>query len=126
MTAKYRAWQAVSIAVKDGRLRKASDLVCVDCGAPAAHYDHRDYLKPLDVDPVCVGCNRRRGAGLNRNVIVDGKPNALSESIIIRVTPRDHAKFHSRAIRAGFPSVSEWCRELMRHGVVRDGSEAAA
>ena len=33
---------------------------CVDCGKPAHSYDHRDYEKPLDVEPVCRSCNRRR------------------------------------------------------------------
>lgn len=34
---------------------------CRDCRKRAVHYDHRDYGKPLDVDPVCQGCNVRRG-----------------------------------------------------------------
>jgi hypothetical protein len=37
------------------------DVRCVDCGAPATDYDHRNYDKPLDVDPVCHKCNCRRG-----------------------------------------------------------------
>lgn len=41
---------------------------CVDCGDEAIHYDHRDYLKPLDVVPVCGGCNKKRGPGLNGGV----------------------------------------------------------
>jgi|SRR6185312_2177944 len=36
-------------------------IACVDCGAPAQEYDHRDYGKPLDVEPVCICCNRSRG-----------------------------------------------------------------
>lgn len=35
--------------------------VCVDCGAPAECHDHRDYSKPLHVEPVCRSCNVRRG-----------------------------------------------------------------
>lgn len=34
---------------------------CVDCGAIATEYDHRDYSRPLDVDPVCSSCNKLRG-----------------------------------------------------------------
>ena len=38
---------------------------CVDCGAPAAHRDHRLYSYPLQVDFVCSGCNGRRGPALD-------------------------------------------------------------
>lgn len=37
---------------------------CADCGEPAYCYDHRDYRKPIDVQPVCRACNQRRGPGL--------------------------------------------------------------
>lgn len=36
---------------------------CVDCGIGAQCYDHRDYTKPLEVEPVCIRCNRLRGPG---------------------------------------------------------------
>ena len=44
-----------------GRLPNAKTLICVDCGAQAHDYDHRDYRKPLDVVPVCRSCNLKRG-----------------------------------------------------------------
>ena len=34
---------------------------CVDCGEPAEMYDHRNYYKPLEVEPVCRKCNGQRG-----------------------------------------------------------------
>lgn len=35
---------------------------CVDCKQyDAKFYEHRDYFKPWDVQPVCGGCNRSRG-----------------------------------------------------------------
>lgn len=37
------------------------DYACTDCGAAAEHYDHRDYARPLDVEPVCRACNVHRG-----------------------------------------------------------------
>lgn len=40
-------------------------IPCVDCGCPAAHYEHRDYWKPLDVEPTCVPCNFKRGPALH-------------------------------------------------------------
>lgn len=49
-------------AIKRGRVKPITpDTQCVDCGKPAKHYDHRDYNKPYEVEPVCVSCNIRRG-----------------------------------------------------------------
>lgn len=55
---------AVTAAVRRGDLKPAKECVCVDCGAPARHYDHRDYNKPLEVGPVCPSCNARRGPAM--------------------------------------------------------------
>ena len=53
----------VARAVKNKELPVLDGSIsCLDCGSPATCYDHRDYAKPLDVDPVCHGCNLRRGA----------------------------------------------------------------
>ncbi len=53
---------AVAKAKKDGTLPELDGSVpCVDCGAPARDYDHRNYDNPLDVVPVCRRCNIRRG-----------------------------------------------------------------
>ena len=61
-----QAHVAVGKAVQAGLLPKLDGSIpCVDCGAPAVNYDHRDYLRPLDVHPVCRSCNWRRGRGLN-------------------------------------------------------------
>ena len=60
-----RAHRAVLIAVKAGDLPPAREQRCVDCGEPARNYDHRDYNRPLDVEPVCIACNRRRGPAAN-------------------------------------------------------------
>jgi hypothetical protein len=54
------AHQAVYIAVKKGELPKQNTLKCTDCGKQARDYDHRDYTKPLDVEPVCRSCNQLR------------------------------------------------------------------
>lgn len=34
---------------------------CVDCGAQAVDLDHRDYMRPFHVEPVCRPCNMKRG-----------------------------------------------------------------
>lgn len=57
----YRAKIAVCLAVRKGILIRIGAHVCVDCGAEAQAYDHRDYRKPLEVEPVCFKCNARRG-----------------------------------------------------------------
>ena len=56
----------VSKAVKAGDIPHISTQSCVDCGKQAAAYDHRDYNKPLDVEPVCKSCNYKRGAAIPR------------------------------------------------------------
>jgi hypothetical protein len=67
----YKAHQIVAREVEGGRLPAlgfGSGITCVDCGKYAAQcYDHRDYTKPLEVDPVCGGCNVRRGPGYPYN-----------------------------------------------------------
>ena len=36
-------------------------MKCTDCEARATQYDHREYAKPLEVEPVCAKHNRERG-----------------------------------------------------------------
>ena len=53
---------AVSKAIKEGRLPPLDgSIACVDCGRAAEVWEHREYERPLDVDPVCRSCNCRRG-----------------------------------------------------------------
>lgn len=53
--------------VRQGKIPRACELLCVDCGKGATDYDHRDYTKPLEVAPTCRSCNRRRGPGYPYN-----------------------------------------------------------
>lgn len=70
VTSSYRdrlvakASNLVAKAIREGKLKPQTECICVDCGAQAECYDHRDYHKPLEVVPVCKGCNNRRGPGL--------------------------------------------------------------
>lgn len=57
-------WSAINRKVLP-HPRKAGP--CVDCGKGAHCYDHRDYTKPLAVEPVCIRCNRLRGPGFPYN-----------------------------------------------------------
>lgn len=61
MKVQAAAMGKVHAAIKYGRLPSYLGKLCVDCGAPAQCHDHRDYSRPLDVEPVCWSCNRRRG-----------------------------------------------------------------
>jgi hypothetical protein len=58
-----RATCAVFQAIKQGKLARPSAFACADCGKPATQYDHRDYSRPLHVEPVCGSCNKLRGPG---------------------------------------------------------------
>lgn len=60
---KYLALRYVKVGIELGVLPKLNGTVrCVDCGDVATDYEHRDYFRPLDVEPVCHGCNVRRGS----------------------------------------------------------------
>lgn len=57
-----KAHTLVAAAIRKGVLPKLDgSIACADCGCAAKEYDHRDYARPLDVEPVCIKCNRRRG-----------------------------------------------------------------
>lgn len=60
-----RITSIVHNAVSLGILPKLDGSIpCVDCGKPATDYDHRDYNRPLDVDPTCHSCNLKRGPAI--------------------------------------------------------------
>lgn len=61
----HNAHSYVAKAIRDGYLARPSTLTCIDCGQPAEVYDHRDYNKPLTVEPVCHACNLNRGPGIS-------------------------------------------------------------
>lgn len=74
MTSKERniqqwACNQVKMAIERGEIPalngSAGFIACADCGERAEQYDHRDYEKPLDVQPVCRKCNLRRGPAKN-------------------------------------------------------------
>lgn len=60
-----KAINRISAAVKWRHIPRAATFACVDCGIPATEYDHRDYTKPRDVEPVCRPCNHKRGPALD-------------------------------------------------------------
>jgi hypothetical protein len=64
-----RAHGLVHRAVKKGELPPARALACADCGKPACDYDHRDYNKPLEVEPTCRRCNLLRGSAVGSGAV---------------------------------------------------------
>lgn len=57
------AWRYTKAAVENGFLLNPKACKCTDCSKQAECYDHRDYTKPMDVEPVCLGCNSKRRWG---------------------------------------------------------------
>ena len=72
---KEEAMAAVSAAIKAGQLPHPRGLRCADCSGPAVEYEHRDYNKPLQVDPICRGCNLRRGPAIPAHGAVQAAVN---------------------------------------------------
>ena len=64
LTMRAKAILAVRMAIRRGLLRHPKLCICVDCRKRAFDYDHRDYSKPLAVEPVCRRCNQLRGPAL--------------------------------------------------------------
>jgi hypothetical protein len=62
--ARLKAAKAINQALRDGKVKCAKGQRCVDCDAPAHSLDHRNYLTPLDVQPVCRSCNWKRGPAI--------------------------------------------------------------
>lgn len=112
MTAQQRAVAAVRAAVLRGDLAPVRTLECVDCGKPAANYDHRDYTKPLDVEPVCSRCNTLRGRGAGWEPLPAHRANQRVVETRIYVTPR-HADLVKRAAKVRGVSFSQWARECL-------------
>lgn len=63
---RKKSGNAVRSMVKNGALPSLKDnyINCVDCGERATDYEHRDYNKPREVEPVCRKCNLKRGSAI--------------------------------------------------------------
>lgn len=60
-----RATSEVTKAIKNGEMDRADAHPCADCGKQGRDWDHRDHLRPLDVVPLCKGCNVKRGTAFD-------------------------------------------------------------
>jgi len=76
-------------------------------------YDHRDYFKLLEVEPVCRGCNRRRGQAFplvmnkKERVVVVNFGKLVRELIGAGWTQKDIAK----KIGCSQPNVARLLKE---------------
>jgi hypothetical protein len=57
---KVEAQNKVLHAVKKNKLTHVTLCKCQDCEKPAEHYHHENYLKPLEVIPLCNKCHNLR------------------------------------------------------------------
>lgn len=64
-TNEKKAYGKISWAIKQNEIPRPSVFRCFDCPSRAEVYDHRDYLKPYEIEPVCKICNYKRGPGKN-------------------------------------------------------------
>jgi hypothetical protein len=94
--------------IKKHAFSKATEKLCVDCGCRAHVHDHRDYTKPLEVDPVCFSCNSIRGMALDsklRSFPESSKKNKVLVSVGLT---------SAASIRLTIPHWAK-LRELMAH-----------
>lgn len=98
----------VNKALRRGIIRPARDYACVDCSGQATEYDHRDYNFPLSIEPVCRGCNARRGKAIPRQ----WAPNELRHKLI----------GYCAGLRV-VPWATDWCLDQIAHRV--EGIEIA-
>lgn len=99
------AAQRVRRAVVAGELTDLrSEVVnCLDCGVNrAVAYDHRDYSKPLEVQPVCHSCNLKRGPAVLSSPVPRNDRDARRTVLAsVRVTTEEHDLFRSLAKSRG-------------------------
>lgn len=84
-TASYEAANVVRGMINRGELVSLSKVYvkCSDCPKRATVYDHRDYQKPKDVEPVCRSCNAVRGRAKYPHLDIINCPECNSKNIII-------------------------------------------
>lgn len=68
-----KAHNVVKRMILSGKLKSLKDnnIKCSDCNKRAEVYDHRSYLEPEIVSPLCKSCNTIRGSGKIRKPIIN-------------------------------------------------------
>ena len=118
--ARGQVAQVVSKELSSGRLVPAKTLTCVDCGKPAFDYDHREYLKPLEVVPVCRSCNIKRGAADDIRPFVAAFLGLAVEDMVACVRSYSaamsewHRRFFSKEPRGETPRIESIAERYRR------------
>lgn len=73
------AYDLVCKAIRKGILKPPSDYRCVDCGGEGQTYDHRFYTRPLEVEPVCRSCNKKRGSAWDLEILSERTPLSMED-----------------------------------------------
>ena len=89
------AGNEVAKAKRRGEIPSAADFDCVDCGSPASVYDHRDYNRPLDIQPVCRSCNKKRGKAIPK-IWKEGELQEYMAAMKGRIFGVEKSEFHQR------------------------------
>ena len=123
------AHKEVRRAVAKGTLRSLNDgnTKCIECGSVAKAYDHRDYTKPLQVEPVCITKKKKRGKGNNRGVgefiptkvknndeTKEANRMTKTEAIALFGTKKNPGtpKMMAQALQITTQAISQWPEEL--------------
>lgn len=64
ITGRAAAQSTVAALIRSGSLSHPTNFQCVDCSCPATEYEHRNYNKPEQVEPICRSCNLKRGPAI--------------------------------------------------------------
>ncbi len=113
-----RARRAVAVAIKKGTLPslKTNNIKCTLCGCRATVYDHRDYNKPLMVEPMCHSCNKLMGAAIPwLKKIKEWRVNMKAERSTNWNLP--HIKMNTEW---GWIRYDEWCNFLIEDWTKRN------
>lgn len=102
-----RAQNLVIGAIEAGHLPKPTSRLCTDCDKRAFCYDHRDYRKPLEVEPVCQGCNNRRGPALPEMTDADGL--RYKNPLQIRTGESGGTKWSALDVGDGYSPLESQC-----------------
>lgn len=112
-------------AVLRGDIPPPQLFACSDCGRQASQYDHRDYTKPLKVEPVCPSCNQKRGQAypyLYRPNATDHPHRAICSAAL------DGAPLHPHRIQHELRPwrIAHANKSLIKHAVRRGVIECPA
>lgn len=99
---------AIARLIRSGAIQPARSFRCVDCGGLAREYEHRQYLKPFDVVPVCHACNLKRGPAIDVKLFVANHFGVLVSDVhaLISSKRKESEAQRARWLRQFTPKIS--------------------